>query len=449
MSDLTRNKGSVHFIGIGGIGVSALARYYLGQGFRVSGSDLSPSPILEELEKEGAIVGVGHFEKFNSEPDLVVYSQAIPDDDPELSLARELGISIKTYPQALGELTHQFKTVAVAGSHGKSTTTALLSLILVRAGLDPTVIIGTKLKEFGPPAGGKNFRSGRSGILVIEADEYQDAFLNYSPTLVLITNIDREHLDYAKHFGNVKKSFLKFISNLKEDGILVLNQDDPPLFSLRPKINREIDWFSLTNDEDVGEIKSVIKIPGRHNLSNALGALTAARKLGVPEKIALEVIGDYRGAWRRMEYRGTIASHRDALIYDDYAHHPTEIKATLAAFKEAFPDHPLICVFQPHQSRRLEILFKDFVESFDRVDALILLDVYRVIGRDSLDPKINSEKLAEAVRKRRNGPKEVIHLSSEEKLKETVARLVPSPTPAIVVMMGAGDIVNLTSGLLE
>src|SRR3989344_1849478 len=232
MSDLTRNKGSVHFIGIGGIGVSALARYYLGRGFRVSGSDLSASPLLKELEREGAEVKVGHFKKFDHQPDLVVYSQAIPDDDPELSLARELGISIKTYPQALGELTRQFKTVAVAGSHGKSTNTALLSLILVRAGLDPTVIIGTKLKEFGPPAGGKNFHLGRSVILIIEADEYQDAFLNYSPTLILITNIDREHLDYAKHFGNVKKSFLKFISNLKEDGILVLNQDDPPLFSL-------------------------------------------------------------------------------------------------------------------------------------------------------------------------------------------------------------------------
>ncbi len=448
MSDLTRNKGSVHFIGIGGIGASALARYYLGQGFRVSGSDLSPSPILEELEKEGARVKIGHSKKFNSRLDLVVYSQAIPDDDPELSLARELGISIKTYPQALGELTRQFKTVTVAGSHGKSTTTALLSLILVRAGLDPTVIIGTKLKEFD----NKNFRSGRSGILVIEADEYQDAFLNYSPTLILITNIDREHLDYAKHFGNVKKSFLKFISNLREDGILVLNQDDPPLLSLRPKINREIDWFSLTNDKGVGEIKSVIKIPGRHNLSNAFGALTAARRLGVSENMALEAIGDYRGAWRRMEYKGELKTKNSKLktyIYDDYAHHPTEIKATLAAFKEAFPDYSLICVFQPHQSRRLEILFKDFTESFDKADALILLDVYRVIGRDSLDPKINSEKLAEAIRKRRTGPKEIIHLSSKEKLKETVARFVPSLTPAMVVMMGAGDIVDLTSGLLE
>lgn len=421
--------------------MSALARYYLSQGFRVSGSDLGEAPAEFKL---------GHFKKFNPRPDLVIYSQAIPSDDPELILARELNIQTRTYPQALAELTRQFRTIAVAGSHGKSTTTALLSLILIRAGLDPTVIVGTKLKEFD----NKNFRAGKSNILIIEADEYQDAFLNYSPALILITNIDREHLDYAKHFGNVKKSFLKFISNLDENGVLVLNRDDAPLLELgnRKLGARKIDWYSLEQEKLAEKVKKHLKIPGKHNLSNALGALTAAQRLGVSEKVALEAIADYRGAWRRMEYRGLYNIQNtkyEILVYDDYAHHPTEIKATLNAFKEAFPGHFLICVFQPHQSHRLEILFKDFTQAFDRADALILLNVYKVVGRDSLNPSVDSGKLAEAVEKRRSGPDQVIHLPSLDKLKETVTGLIKSPAPAILVMMGAGDIADLTPQLVS
>ncbi|MBI1838720.1 MAG: hypothetical protein HYR95_00230 [Candidatus Colwellbacteria bacterium] len=241
-------KSKVHFIGIGGIGISALARYFLAQNWLVSGSDASKTQESVEIAKDGAKVKIGH-KKSNIRPnlDLVVYSQAIPQDNLEIMEAKRLKIPVKTYPEALGELTTKYKTLAVAGSHGKSTTTALLGLIFLEAKLDPTVIVGTKLKEFG----GKNFRLGRSKYLIIEADEYKGSFLNYSPEAILITNIDREHLDYYKDLTSIKKSFLKFMNNLNPGGILVLNKDDKNLFSLKSKLeNKKVIWFSLRDAKD-------------------------------------------------------------------------------------------------------------------------------------------------------------------------------------------------------
>ncbi|MBI2594963.1 MAG: UDP-N-acetylmuramate--L-alanine ligase [Candidatus Colwellbacteria bacterium] len=472
-----------HFIGIGGIGVSALVRYYLSRGWEVSGSDVNSSPLLRELKKEGVKVKIGHRKRnVSSSTDLVIYTQALPRDNPELKEARRQKIRTLTYPQALGRVTRDFTTIAIAGTHGKSTATALTALTLIEAKMDPTVIVGTKI----PQLQGKNFRRGKSKYLVIEADEYKDAFLHYSPTAVLITNIDREHLDYFRDLNHIKRSFLKFISNLRPSnltrfnlvrlrggGILVLNKDSAPLFSLRNKIRIKIRikfkpkiiWYSLREKALARKIKKHLKIPGEHNVSNALGVYKLARALGVREKDIFKAFSRYHGSWRRMEYRGRLAISdlRFAVpVYDDYAHHPTEIKATLAAFREKFPKAKIICVFQPHQRERLKKLFKEFTFAFDEANVLIILDIFKVRGRDPSTSsgqggKFNSKKLAEAIERRKNGPRDT-YLPKSSLLRDSITQnllefairdLRFASRGAVVVMMGAGDIVELTPRLVS
>ena len=223
-----------HFIGIGGIGVSALAQYYLAKGHEVSGSDLQSSEITDFLKDKGMKIATGgHFaDNVKSDFNLVVYSPAVPKDNPEILQAQKFGIKTASYPEALGELTRQHFTIAISGSHGKSTTTAMVGLALIEAGMDPTVIVGTRLKEFG----NSNFRMGHSSFLVIEACEYDDSFIHYSPKIIVVTNVDKEHLDYFKTFANVKKAFKDFISRLPKDGFLVANRDDKNM----PKIVKPI-----------------------------------------------------------------------------------------------------------------------------------------------------------------------------------------------------------------
>ncbi len=226
-------KPRIHFIGIGGIGTSALARWFLVKGYKVSGSDASPSETTQELRRQGIKVFIGHKAlNLDKNTDLVVHTAAIKLENPEFNKAKELKIPVMTYSQALGSLTRQYKTIAIAGAHGKSTTTALMSLVAIKAKLDPTVIVGTKLKEFS----GSNFRNGKSEYLIIEADEYANAFSNYFPWAAIILNIDREHLDYYKNLSEIKNAFLGFIGNVKSGGILILNKDDKNLFSLKNKI---------------------------------------------------------------------------------------------------------------------------------------------------------------------------------------------------------------------
>jgi len=464
-------QSTIHFVGIGGIGLSALARYFLAQNWPISGSDTVLSPEIRELRKEGIKVKIGHKKaNISSETGLIIYSQAVLVDNPELLEGKRRGIPVKSYPEVLGGLTLQYKTIAVSGSHGKSTTSSLLALIFRNAGLDPTVIVGTKLKELN----GKNFRVGKSKYMVIEADEYKDSFLNYYSEAALVTNIDREHLDYYKDLHNVKKSFLKFMNNLNPGGILVLNKDDKNLYSLKNKIRgRKIIWYSLKDKKDAKYVKQIekhIKIYGIHNLSNALGAYKLAKHFGIKNKVILDTISQFKGTWRRMEYKGNI--NRIIDVYDDYAHHPTEIKATLQAFRKKYPNHMLVCVFQPHQIKRLRLLFDDFVKAFNKADILILLDVYKVSGREFKSKLSHNISCCNEMRFRRKTSavfcntksiakycyscsaclatsiqrKEVIYLPYPKDLKPIIYSL---REPAIVVMMGAGDIVNITPTLLK
>src|SRR3989344_4191326 len=367
------NSKVVHFIGVGGIGVSALARYFLSQGWQVSGSDLVRSDIVDELARAGAAIFVGHRPtNVPKDVSLVIYSPAVKRNNPELKIARTLGAKIQSYPQALGEFTKKYFTIAVSGSHGKSTTTALIGLILIKAGLDPTIIIGTKLKEFGASTNsesGTNFRMGKSKYLVIEADEWNRSFHNYFPKVVVLTNIDKEHLDTYKNFGGVVAGFKRYLKNLARNGTLVANAGDLNIKKIASAMRKKETKVVFYNKNRFQ--KHPLQIPGAHNQVNAEAAWQTfgviAKNANLKQnnanlrKIANEVFRNYTGAWRRLELLAVNSqkSGIKSLIYSDYAHHPTEIKATLQALREKYPKERIACVFEPHQQDRLTRLFKD------------------------------------------------------------------------------------------
>ena len=446
---------SVHFVGIGGIGVSALARYYLAQKWVVSGSDLVSSAIIVDLKKCGLEVKIGPHKAQNvpKSVDLVVYTPAADIKvNLELKEAIKRGIPVLSYPEALSEVTRDYQSIAVSGTHGKSTTTALLSCTLVAGGLDPTVVVGTKLKEFG----GTNFRRGDSPYFVFEADEYAGSFLHYSPTRAIITNIDADHLDYYKTFAGVKRAFLKFVGNVQEGGTLVVNKDDVGVRSLMQDIKRITKRNGVTllpysvKDSAASRVRKVLKVVGEHNVSNAMAAYTMARALGVKSRDILKGLGKYRGAWRRMELRGILSTSdvHNIPVYDDYAHHPAEVQATLTAFREMYPKRRIICVYQPHQARRLQVLFDDFVGAFGDADVVVLLPVYQVAGRDKVTKKFSSEMLAEQI-VAKNPKADVVYCEDPKKIRSVVEEVVgEDDSPAVVVMMGAGTIVNYTDLLL-
>jgi len=507
----------IHFIGIGGIGVSALARYFLARGETVSGSDAVESGILEELRALGAKIppcatprkcGARRASpplQSGEKIDLVVYSAAVQEDNPELMEARRQGIKCQKYAQALGEITKEKFTIAVSGMHGKSTVTAMIGLIMEEAGLDPTVIVGTKVAwgETGhnspqPPLnlrGGEplllesealgaerpspplvkegknysNFRAGKSKYLVIEADEYDRSFLNYWPKILVLLNIEEEHLDtYSGGLPDIMETFGEYVSHLPEDGILVANEEDGNVTKLVENFKHKVIFYSSskagghvekTPGEKVldyvppeAELRSnnkilfKLKIPGRHNIGNANAALSAVRILGVSDRTSDRVLSEFSGTWRRMEYRGEINGAR---IYDDYGHHPTEIKVTLAGARELLanshkPSAKLWCVFQPHQYRRTHDLFEQFANAFSDSDRTIILPIYSVVGRESeeVKGKVNSEKLVKAIG---NG-KEVMYIDDFGKAAEYLRKnLQPGD---VCIIMGAGDIYKLTQQLI-
>lgn len=434
-------KKIVHFIGIGGIGMSALARWFKAHGYIVQGSDLSKSTITTELALDGIRVIIGKHRALNIPHDCsrVIYNQAIDAENLELLEAQRRHIPIASYPQCIGELTRLYKTIAIAGAHGKSTTTALIALILEKARFDPTVIIGTKLKEFG----NKNFREGKGEYLVLEADEWKNSFGHYFPYAALITNIDREHLDYYKNLSAIKKAFLNFIQHVNPEGFVVLNKENAMLYTMRKKIKKATVWYTINSKEKTA-IKKILQLFGVHNLSNAIGAYTLCRALGVKKNIILKAIAVYKGSWRRSEYRG---EYKSAKVFDDYAHHPTEIAATIAAFKEQLPDYKLIVVFQPHQRERLKLLFDDFTRAFDKTDELILWEVYDVAGREEQKNPYNTARLADAITDRWG--KSIIVVKKITALRMTLALLLAPRSKNAILMMGAGNINEITDQLIK
>jgi UDP-N-acetylmuramate--alanine ligase len=430
----------IHFIGIGGIGVSSLSRYYLSKGHEVSGSDLDTSEIIESLKKAGAKITIGPHQAKNlaKGTDKVIYSVATLADNPELEKAKEKGIEIQSYPQALGELTKEHFTIAISGAHGKGTTTAFVSLALIEAGLDPTVIIGTNLKEFN----NSNFRPGKSQYLVIEADEYQKAFLNYWPKILVVTNLDEEHLDCYKDLEEITATFAQFASHLEENGLLILNEDDKNAHVFKDKISKRhfrIQTYSVHQSE--GEkLKKILKIPGEHNVSNALAALAVARDLEIKDDVSFFAFSQYQGAWRRFEVKDVVFGSKPLTVISDYAHHPTEIKATLGGVREKFPKRKIWAVFQPHQYQRTYYLFDKFVDAFTSADEIVLTEIYGVAGREKKEimEKVSSRKLAEAIKEKGVS---VHFIEDYEKIPEFLRRRVEAND--IVVIMGAGSIYKI------
>jgi UDP-N-acetylmuramate--alanine ligase len=312
----------IHFIGIGGIGVSALAQYYLARGnYKVSGSDLASSEITKMLKEKGAKVMTGRHRAENMPDDagLVIYSPAVLPSNPELKKAKKLGIAVMSYPEALGEITKRYFTIAVSGAHGKSTTASMLAQILIKAGLEPTVIVGTKLKEFGD----SNFRAGKGKYLVIEADEWQASFLNYWPKVIVLTNIEREHLDYYKNLDNILKTFKEYISHLPKKGVLVANGDDENISKILPPVETyKIEKYSLKQKE-ASRIRKIMKVPGSHNASNAIASLVVARFLNIPDEVSLAALSEFEGTWRRFEIKKGKIGNKNFTIVSDYGHHPT------------------------------------------------------------------------------------------------------------------------------
>ena len=389
----------------------------MAKGHQISGSDLAQSELTDALAKKGITVQIGQrAENISADLDMVVYSPAIKADNPELLKAKSYNLKAISYPQALGELTRQYTTIAISGSHGKSTTTAMTALILVKAGIDPTVIVGTKLREFG----NTNFRVGASKYLVIEACEYDGSFLEYSPTIAVITNVDKEHLDYFKTFANVKKAFKDFAKKIPADGFLITEKNLPM--------------------KDAKKLK--LQVPGKHNISNALAALSVARILGVDDTISFAALAEFSGTWRRFEVKevgpSTLDPRRYTLV-SDYGHHPTEVAATLKAAREKFGKKKIWCIFQPHQHQRTYYLFKDFVKLFKniKIDEIIITDIYDVAGREekNINEKVDSQLLVKKIGKKN------VHYMPLRTVEQFIGEQIEADN--ILIIMGAGDIYKL------
>lgn len=430
MKNIDLNKiRKIHFVGIGGIGVSAIARMMIGEGKIVSGSDSARSLITEELEKIGAEIFIGH--SANNVADdvgLIVYTPAVDFENPELKKAKDLNIPTFSYPEILGLISQNKYTIAISGAHGKTTTTAMLGKILEDASLEPTIIVGSLMN-----GSHTNFTSGKSDYFVVEACEYKKSFLELNPKIIVITNIDNDHLDYYGNLENIKKAFGEFVAKLPEDGYLVCDPNDENLKEVIKKTKSNIiDYTKIDANFN-------LKIPGEHNIKNAKSAMAVARILGIGDNKALKSLNDFSGTWRRFEHKGE--TKNGVIVYDDYGHHPTEIKATLKGAREFFGGK-IICVFQPHLYSRTKLLLEDFAKSFNDADEVILADIYA--AREPKDKSINSKMLAEEIIK--NGIK-AVYLNSFDKIEKFLRQNTQEGDA--VITMGAGDIYKIGEKLLK
>ncbi len=401
-----------HFIGIGGIGVSAIARMLFLKGKTIVGSDSGQSEITDDLEKLGIKIFIGQkAENLDHDTEVVIYSVAIKEDNPEILEAKKRNLVCLSYPQALGELSKKMFTIAISGTHGKTTTTAMLGHILKKAGLDPTIIVGSKIMGENT-----NFMAGKSKYLVVEACEYKRSFLNLSPTILVITNIEADHLDYYKDLDDIKSAFKEFEQKVPKTGSIV----------------KDFDYKKVKTDFS-------LLVPGKHNILNAQAAIKTAEILGVPEEKAKEFLKDFKGTWRRLEYKG----ERDNIVfYDDYAHHPTEISASLSALREKYPDRELVCVFEPHQQCRMKLFFNDFIESLRFANKVFVAPIF--ITRE-IDDKITTNKtLSDAVNKFVPS----FPVENPEELKRYLQK-TNSSKPSCIVFMGAGNIYKWTGELIR
>ena len=451
----------VHFVGIGGIGMSGIAEVLVNLGFRVSGSDLKASSVTDRLQRMGVEIFEGHASENVGQPHVVVRSTAVRDDNPEVVEANHRSIPVIPRAEMLAELMRlKPHTAAVAGSHGKTTTTSMVATVLGHAGLDPTMVVGGVVGAFG-----SNAHLGTSDLMVVEADESDRSFLMLTPTIAVVTNIDREHMDYYHDMDDVRGCFAKFVNSVPFYGSSVLCLDDPNVQAIIPLLERrrmtyglsaqaDVSAHGIRYDSDFGSTFTVwrgtdvvgdvnLRVPGMHNVYNSLAAIAVGFELEVSFEKISEGLNSFTGAGRRFQAKGEV---NGVLVVDDYGHHPTEVRATLAAAKLGSGGRRIVVLFQPHRYTRTHDLMQEFARSFNNADVLFITDIYAA-SEDPIEG-VTSEALTNAIK--RFGHKEVNYIGGLENAA-TLLRDYVQPGD-LVLTLGAGTVNRVSDqlvGLLE
>jgi UDP-N-acetylmuramate--alanine ligase len=439
----------IHFVGIGGIGMSGIAEILINEGFRVSGSDRGLSEVTERLQKLGATIYEGHkAENIARDVDALVYSSAVALENPEVLEAQRRKIPVIRRAEMLAEVMRLKYGIGIAGTHGKTTTTSMVSLVLMEGGLDPTVIVGGKLSGLG----GTNARLGHGDFIVVEADEFDRSFLSITPTIAVLTTLETDHLDCYRDLDDIKGAFVQFASKVPFYGFVVLCLDEPALLDIMPQLNKKkiityglnpqadtqavdirhkdnTSTFTVVKDgKDLGPV--TIQVPGNHNVQNSLAAIAVGLELGVPFDKVRAGIEKFAGVYRRWEKKGEI---NGVALYDDYAHHPTECRATLSGAKAGWRRR-VVCVFQPHLFTRTRDFYEEFGKSFLLSDVLVVTDVYP--AREEPIQGVTGELIVNAAR--RFGHKDAQYVPDKKKIPDHLKSIVKDGD--IVITMGAGDI---------
>jgi len=452
-----RSVKKIHFIGIGGIGMSGIAEILLDQGFGVTGSDKQLSEITERLEKLGAKIYEGHSpEHIEPDVDVVVYSSAIKMDNPEVQEAIRRKIPLIRRAEMLAELMRLKYGIGIAGTHGKTTTTSMVGLILIEGGFDPTVIVGGVLRDLG----GTNARLGHGNFIVVEADEFDRSFLQLTPTIAVITTLEPEHLDCYGSVEELKNAFIDFANKVPFYGFVVLCLDEPMIQDIIPKIKKKIVTYGLNAQADVQAIdpefsgrkasytliykgkdygRINLQVPGIHNIKNSLAGIAVGMELGIEFEKIKKAVERFRGVYRRFEIRAEV---NGIIVVDDYAHHPTEIRAVLQAAKDGWKRR-VVAVFQPHLYSRTKDFYLDFGRSFFNADVCVLTDVYP--AREEPIEGVSGKLIADAARD--FGHKDVHYVPNKMKLADYVLGLVKSGD--MVIFMGAGDITKICGEFIK
>jgi len=423
-------KTRVHMVGIGGIGMSALAQLYRVRGVEVCGSDREASPVTELLHARGIEVLLGHDSAHVSkDTDLLVYSDAVPKDNPERMHAWKHGIPERSYFEALGEATRDGTSIVVAGTHGKTTTTAMLAKVLIDAGLHPTVVAGSILKEQG-----SNFVEGRPDLFVIEGCEYRRHFLYLHPSILVVTNIELDHTDYYADLSDMQRAFNELAARVSPEGTIIANTDAPNVAPVLQDAAARIVPYQQVS------VPSLL-VPGTFNCENAQAAKAAVYALE-PELHEADIdkaLATFTGTWRRFEYKGTTG--RGALVYDDYAHHPTAIEGTVRTVREAFPDKRLIVLFHPHLYSRTKSFFEQFARALAAADEALVLPIYA--AREPRDGRVTSEALVQRILELGGIARFVPDFEGAEKRLGTMGR------NTLILTMGAGDVYHVADALTK
>lgn len=459
LSAKMRRVEQIHFIGIGGAGMSGIAEVLHNQGYRITGSDIHPSRTIERLQMLGINVHIGHLSENITGADVVVRSSAVDSNNPEVTAAKAHLIPIIPRAAMLAELMRFRYGIAIAGTHGKTTTTSLVSSLLAEGGLDPSFVIGGKLNSCGA-----NAQLGKSPYFVVEADESDASFLFLKPMMAVVTNIDADHMaTYENNFNKLRDTFIEFLHHLPFYGLAVLCIDDPEVFNILPAMQRPIqtygfnanahyrayEWiqnkliseFKVQRPKPHKELNVQLPCPGRHNVLNALAAIIIATELGINDTAIINGLFKFQGVGRRFQLLGEKHfKHGCAIIIDDYGHHPQEIIATVNAIRQVWPQKNLIHIFQPHRYSRTKSLFNQFVNALMLAEQLLLMDIYAA-GEDPL-PEVTSSTLVQEIKKQRPMAK----LVNEQDLQQTLDEIVTGDY--IILMQGAGNIGQLALNLI-